>query len=44
LWSHRFKSWRNAGWRKFPREKLYGEMKLVNLVSLIPSIASGRNP
>jgi len=38
--SHRFKRWRNGGWRQLPETKLYGEYKLVNLVSLIPSIAS----
>ena len=38
--SHRFKRWRNGGWRQLPETKLYGEYKLVNLISLIPSIAS----
>jgi len=40
IWSFRFKRWRNAGWKKLPRSKLYGEMGLVNLISLIPSIAT----
>ena len=38
--SHRFKRWRNGGWRQLPETKLYGEYGLVNLISLIPSIAS----
>lgn len=42
IWSHRFKRWRCAGWKWLPSAKLYGEMGLVNLVGLIPSIASQR--
>lgn len=42
IWSFRCKRWRNAGWKELPRTKLYGEMGLVNLVSLIPTIASCR--
>jgi RNA-directed DNA polymerase len=42
LWSHRHKRWRNAGWRDLPTAKLYGEMGLVNLISLIPSLATRR--
>jgi len=42
LWSHRHKRWRNAGWRDLPTAKLYGEMGLVNLISLIPSLAPRR--
>src|SRR5579863_4617888 len=38
--SHRFKRWRNGGWRQLPETKLYGEYGLVNLIQLIPSIAS----
>jgi RNA-directed DNA polymerase len=38
LWSHRHKRWRCAGWKSLPSAKLYGEMGLVNLVELIPSI------
>lgn len=37
--SHRFRRWRNGGWRQLPETKLYGEYGLVNLVQLIPSIA-----
>jgi len=40
IWSHRFKRWRCAGWKVLPAAKLYGEFGLVNLVGLIPSIAS----
>jgi RNA-directed DNA polymerase len=42
LWSHRFKRWRCAGWRALPESKLYGELGLVNLIGLIPSLASHR--
>ena len=38
--SHRCRRWRNGGWRQLPETKLYGEYGLVNLVQLIPSIAS----
>ena len=37
--SHRFKRWRNGGWRQLPETKLYGEYGLVNLIGLIPSLA-----
>ncbi len=40
IWSHRFKRWRCAGWKSLPAAKLYGELGLVNLVGLIPSIAT----
>ena len=40
IWSHRYKRWRNKGWRTLPERRLYGEMGLVNLVSLIPSLSS----
>ena len=39
IWSFKFKRWRNAGWKKLPEARLYGEMGLVNLISLIPTIA-----
>jgi len=35
--------WRNGGWRQLPETKLYGEYGLVNLVGLIPSLASRKN-
>ena len=42
IWSHRFKRWRNAGWKQLPNRELYVEYGLVNLVRLIPSLASQR--
>jgi group II intron reverse transcriptase/maturase len=38
--SQRFKRWRNAGWKQLPEALLYETYKLVNLVRLIPSLAS----
>lgn len=38
IWSHRFKRWRNTGWKKLPEPKLYSEFRLVNLLSLIPDL------
>lgn len=40
IWSHRFKRWRCCGWKELPETKLYGELGLVNLISLIPSLAT----
>src|SRR6201990_460598 len=40
IWSHRFKRWRNCGWKQLPTATLFGEYGLVNLVGLIPSLAS----
>src|SRR5579864_1791878 len=40
IWSHRYKRWRNGGWKQLPAPTLYGEYELVNLVGLIPSITS----
>jgi len=40
IWSHRYKRWRNKGWKTLPERRLYGEMGLVNLMSLIPSLQS----
>lgn len=40
LWSHRYKRWRCAGWKSLPSSRLRGELGLVGLVSLIPSISS----
>ena len=42
LWSHRCKRWRNTGWKILPEPRVYGEMGLVNLVSLIPTIAHAK--
>lgn len=38
VWSFVFKRWRNAGWRTLPERRLYGELGLVNLLQLIPSM------
>ena len=43
IWSHRCKRWRNMGWKQLPERKLYGEYGLVNLIRLIPSIASQKS-
>ena len=40
LWSHRYKRWRCGGWKTLPTSRLRGELGLVGLVSLIPSISS----
>ena len=40
IWSHRFKHWRNAGWKQLHQRTLYSEYGLVNLFDLIPSLAS----
>ena len=40
IWSHRYKRWRTCGWKQLPEPMLYGEFRLVNLVGLIPSLAS----
>ena len=42
IWSHRHRKWRCCGWKTLPRSKLYGEYGLVNLISMIPSIAARR--
>ncbi|OPX97788.1 MAG: Group II intron-encoded protein LtrA [Syntrophorhabdus sp. PtaB.Bin006] len=42
IWSHACKRWRNAGWETLPASRLYGEMGLVNLIALIPSLAAAR--
>ncbi len=42
LWSHRFKRWRNCGWKVLPTGKLIEEYGLVRLIHLIPSIANKR--
>jgi len=40
IWSHRFRRWRNRGWKQLPESVLYGQFGLVNLIGLIPSLAS----
>jgi group II intron reverse transcriptase/maturase len=42
IWSHQHGKWRCCGWRTLPCSKLYGEYGLVNLVGMIPSIATQR--
>ena len=39
LWSHRYKRWRCAGWKTLPTPRLRGELGLVSLVSLIPTLS-----
>ena len=29
IWSHRYRRWRNAGWKQLPESMLYGEYGLV---------------
>ena len=36
------KRWRCSGWRELPETRLYGELELVNLGKLIPSLAAHR--
>jgi hypothetical protein len=40
LWAHHHRRWRCAGWRTLPTRRLRGELGLVSLVSLIPSLRS----
>jgi len=42
LWSHRHKRWRNCGWKSLPHSKVYGELGLVSLIYLIPSLKRRR--
>jgi RNA-directed DNA polymerase len=42
IWSHRYRRWRNPGWKRLSVATLYGEYKLVRLIDLIPSLASRR--
>ena len=39
LWSHRLRRWRCAGWKTLPTRRLRGELGLVSLIGLIPSLA-----
>jgi hypothetical protein len=32
IWSHRFKRWRNDGWKQLPVTTLYREYGFVNLI------------
>jgi len=40
VWNHQHKHWRNAGWRTLPARRLYGELGLISLLQLIPSMQS----
>jgi group II intron reverse transcriptase/maturase len=42
LWSHRYRRWRCAGWKTLPTRRLRGELGLVSLIGLIPTLASRR--
>ena len=42
LWSHRYRRWRCAGWNTLPTRRLRGELGLVSLIGLIPSLAPRR--
>lgn len=42
LWSQRHKRWRNCGWKLLPASRLYGELGLVSLIHLIPSLKRHR--
>jgi len=42
IWSHRYKRWRNHGWRQYPTRRLRGELGLQSLVAMIPSIERPR--
>jgi group II intron reverse transcriptase/maturase len=39
LWSHRYRRWRCTGWITLPTRRLRGELGLVSLIGLIPSLA-----
>jgi RNA-directed DNA polymerase len=38
LWAHHHRRWRCAGWKMYPTRRLRGELGLISLVSLIPSL------
>ena len=40
IWSHRYRRWRNAGWKRLPASQLYGSTSFIRLLYLIPSLAS----
>lgn len=42
--SHRYKRWRNAGWKTLPTHRLREEFGLVALTHLIPSLPSRSRP
>jgi len=38
IWSHHYKRWRNYGWKYYDESRLYGEFRLVSLLTLIPDL------
>ncbi len=38
LWSHHHRRWHCRGWKTLPKRRLRGELGLVGLISLIPSL------
>ena len=42
VWSHRYRRWRCAGWTILPTRHLRGELGLVSLIGLIPSLTPRR--
>lgn len=42
IWSHRYRRWRNTGWKQYPTRRLRGELGLQGLVAMIPSIERTR--
>jgi hypothetical protein len=43
IWSHCTKRWRNTGWKTLPEKRLYGELGLVKLIHLIPSLQPSKS-
>ncbi len=39
IWSHRYKRWRNVGWKRLPERRLCAEYGLVRLITLVPSLS-----
>ena len=44
LWSHHHRRWRCTGWKQYPKRRLRGELGLISLVSLIPSLRPRPKP
>jgi len=42
IWSHRYKRWRNRGWKEYPTKRLRGEFGLQSLVAIVPSLERPR--
>jgi RNA-directed DNA polymerase len=43
IWSHRYKRWRNVGWKRMPPRMLYREYGLVNLIGLISFLGNSED-